>query len=65
MSIFVHGNVFETAFTFGKLDFLSQMIPNALSLGSLLKSRSTILWDISLDGRDLKIKPFDIHLVKW
>ena len=40
---FVHGNVFETALTFGKLDFLSQMIPNALSLGSLLKSRSTIL----------------------
>ena len=47
-SIFVHGNVFETALTFSKSGFVSQMIPNALSIRSSLKPRSTILEDISL-----------------
>ena len=64
-TLFVHGNVFKTALTFSKLDFVSQMIPNAFWVKSSLKSRSTILGDILLVGKDLKIKLlFDIHLVE-
>ena len=64
-TLFVHGNVFKTALTLSKLDFVSQMIPNAFWVKSSLKSRSTILGDILLVGKDLKIKLlFDIHLVE-